>query len=1269
MRRFEFHDDTSHKFWEIDHDSNSFTTRWGRIGTDGQSKTKDSSDPAADVAKQIKGKTKKGYVELVADAPAEADPGAARRFEYQDEKSHKFWEVSFDDASFTTRWGRVGTDGQSKTKDSSAPAVDAEKQVKSKTKKGYVEQAGGASQAAPAKAAPAKAAPAKAAPAKAPKTAKAAPTPAVNVQAPPPPPPAEVPLRDPPVARMHESAGRRMDSSKPGDSAETWKAARLTIAKDITSWTAGLAWAEADVVDLQRRMLELRRAETPPALTDPDEWAALMHMGGHAWGILGIIWQQSPTLAVEAAHRSAWWNKRQEWKDSKYESYIVQYTDKDVGTALLAKGEWARVAALIRATGDEAALATAERLFNAAPGKQKLAIAGAFPERPDWVQEALETCRQPDGSWDRMVGHALTVLRDPVVAMTLTDELLTQLGKDWGAYSCVQTHGRAVAGNLGLAAVPVLERMWKGSSEDYAYKEVAEGMALILSMEAANSLAAHIDHKHIRAIAVQYMLDNVELAVPALANNTSRRSDSIGSAVLGMHARRDPKRALELCFTASQQQVVRAYFLDHKPAATGDLPRVLTSPPWESRVPPTALKPVALTPLTGTEAVVWSDALRGQYQKSVSHSNHKTPEKIDFWRLYWYTPDDAVTEVWNTAIIDWNYSGKDEVLGVLARTGDAGIDGWVKNSGEKLSSAMVALRYIRSPRVANHVANALARYKSARGDAKTWLSLFPEEAAIGLIPTALGKDGENARKALRVTALAGHEDVIRAVADRYGAEARAQVEVMLAFDPLQDLPKKLAKLPKWLEPGLLPAPELKTGGALPPEALVTLCTMLSFSPVDPPYVGIEQIQEACTEESLEDFAWDLFQLWRAADGSGKTDWCMMSLAFFGRDETARKITPLVRRWPGESRHARAKKALDILGTIGTDVALMHLHGISQKLKFKALKAAAAEKIELIAQQRGLTREELADRLVPDLDLDDSGTMTLDFGPRHFTVSFDEQLKPVLRDGTGKVRKSLPKPSNSDDAEMAAAAKKAFSGLKKDARTVCSLQLTRMELGMTARRRWDVATFTTFMVHHPLLIHLVRRLVWGIYSDDGALQSTFRVSEDRTFTDAEDEAVAVAPDAILGIPHRIELDAWGETASWGELFADYEILQPFPQLAREVFRVPDTDLSGYELKTVEGKEVHFGKVMGLKNVGWRSGFPQDAGCIWDYFKPMGGGYEAELGLEPGMIVSDPDWEPMQKLSSIIIRRKGTYGDQDRLTLGKVDAMMLSELIRDLNNMTR
>lgn len=65
-RYFEFSEDNSHKFWEISSDGNSVTTRWGRVGTDGQSKTKEFADEASankEYEKLVAEKTKKGYEE------------------------------------------------------------------------------------------------------------------------------------------------------------------------------------------------------------------------------------------------------------------------------------------------------------------------------------------------------------------------------------------------------------------------------------------------------------------------------------------------------------------------------------------------------------------------------------------------------------------------------------------------------------------------------------------------------------------------------------------------------------------------------------------------------------------------------------------------------------------------------------------------------------------------------------------------------------------------------------------------------------------------------------------------------------------------------------------------------------------------------------------------------------------------------------------------------------------------------------------------------
>ena len=46
MRRFEFSEGSSNKFWEIDLSGASFRVRWGRIGTEGQTQTKDFTSPA-----------------------------------------------------------------------------------------------------------------------------------------------------------------------------------------------------------------------------------------------------------------------------------------------------------------------------------------------------------------------------------------------------------------------------------------------------------------------------------------------------------------------------------------------------------------------------------------------------------------------------------------------------------------------------------------------------------------------------------------------------------------------------------------------------------------------------------------------------------------------------------------------------------------------------------------------------------------------------------------------------------------------------------------------------------------------------------------------------------------------------------------------------------------------------------------------------------------------------------------------------------------------
>jgi len=84
----------------------------------------------------------KGSADDDVDDDEDDEGGGARRFEFSEGSSNKFWEIRVEGSSHTVRFGKIGTDGQTKTKDfgsAAAAKVDADKLIAEKTKKGYEE--------------------------------------------------------------------------------------------------------------------------------------------------------------------------------------------------------------------------------------------------------------------------------------------------------------------------------------------------------------------------------------------------------------------------------------------------------------------------------------------------------------------------------------------------------------------------------------------------------------------------------------------------------------------------------------------------------------------------------------------------------------------------------------------------------------------------------------------------------------------------------------------------------------------------------------------------------------------------------------------------------------------------------------------------------------------------------------------------------------------------------------------------------------------------
>ncbi len=146
----------------------------------------------------------------------------------------------------------------------------------------------------------------------------------------------------------------------------------------------------------------------------------------------------------------------------------------------------------------------------------------------------------------------------------------------------------------------------------------------------------------------------------------------------------------------------------------------------------------------------------------------------------------------------------------------------------------------------------------------------------------------------------------------------------------------------------------------------------------------------------------------------------------------------------------------------------------------------------------------------------------------------------MRDASGSRLKDLPKPNKSDDETQANDAVNRYKQLKKDARTVAAQQVARLESAMCLRRHWSPENFQLFLVEHPLVRHLTRRLIWGVYSTENELLACFRVAEDNSYSTADDDLFTLPEgDISIGIPHVLEISPT-DAAAFGQLFADYEL---------------------------------------------------------------------------------------------------------------------------------
>src|SRR5262249_40301150 len=137
--------------------------------------------------------------------------------------------------------------------------------------------------------------------------------------------------------------------------------------------------------------------------------------------------------------------------------------------------------------------------------------------------------------------------------------------------------------------------------------------------------------------------------------------------------------------------------------------------------------------------------------------------------------------------------------------------------------------------------------------------------------------------------------------------------------------------------------------------------------------------------------------------------------------------------------------------------------------------------------------------------------------------------------------------------------------------VFRLQSARLERAMLEGRSWSVRLFEERLARHPLLRHLARQLLWAAWDRDTGSAVPFRLTEDGAFVNERDAVIGLKGFARVSLPHPVLLTA-EQRAAWGEVFTDYKIFSPFPQLARPVHVPAPGEAAAREVSPFRGVRV-------------------------------------------------------------------------------------------------
>lgn len=305
----------------------------------------------------------------------------------------------------------------------------------------------------------------------------------------------------------------------------------------------------------------------------------------------------------------------------------------------------------------------------------------------------------------------------------------------------------------------------------------------------------------------------------------------------------------------------------------------------------------------------------------------------------------------------------------------------------------------------------------------------------------------------------------------------------------------------------------------------------------------------------------------------------VSSAFCSSDVVP-QISQYISKWYGY-KWRQCVALVDVLAWIASPLAIQYLLKIADKFRTKSIREEAAKQVKLLADRKGWTVDELGDRTIPRGGFDEDRELVLDTGKRTLTARLEPNFKVKLFNQDGKEIKSFPAPRAGEDEKRVKEEKKAFTEAKRTVKTTVKEQTNRLYEALCTQRTWASKDWQTYLLTHPIMGILCRRLVWDMIAKKEKQEDdidseivTFRPMEDGSLTDVNDDEVPFKTDAFIRLAHSSNSCTGAEAGKgWKNHFKDYRVSPLFEQFPTSSYTLPEQMREDFEIEDFLGHVVH------------------------------------------------------------------------------------------------